>query len=98
MTSVMYQKHDEKSKRIAEIWKFKGDYVDVSPIDPFETKYEIIKDPERRAQFKIKIDTGDLQKELADKVATLARIKRVQGSMKEPKKEMKYFSGAYRTL
>ena len=90
--SVMYQKHDEKSKRIAEIWKFKGDYVDVSPIDPFETKYEIIKDPEKRAQFKIRLDTDEFKKKLADKVSTLARIKRIQESGEEAKQTVNNFS------
>ena len=89
--SVMYQKHDEKSKRIAEIWKFKGDYVDVSPIDPFETKYEIIKDPEKRAEFKIKLDTDDLKKKLADKVSALARIKRVQETQGEAKRDVEKY-------
>ena len=90
--SVMYQKHDEKSKRIGEIWKFKGDYVDVSPIDPFETKYEIIKDPEKRAEFKIKLDTDDLKKKLADKVSTLARIKRIQETQDKEKDTIKRYS------
>ena len=83
--SVMYQKHDEKSKRIGEIWKFKGDYVDVSPIDPFEAKYHIIKDPHKRAHFKIMMDTDSLKAELSDSQAVSARIKRIQDSLESSK-------------
>ena len=89
--SVMYQKHDEKSKRIGEIWKFKGDYVDVSPIDPFETKYEIIKDPEKRASFKMRLELDKLEKDKLEKEALAGRIQRLTNGIAENKTELKNF-------
>ena len=48
--SLMYQKYDEKSSRIDEIWSFKGDRSnDVSDIDPEMLKFDLIKDPAKKA-------------------------------------------------
>jgi hypothetical protein len=50
--SLMYQKHDEKSARINEIWSYKGDTsADVSDINPETLKFELIKDPAKKANF-----------------------------------------------
>ena len=81
--SVMYQKHDEKNKRISEVWKFKGDYLDVSPIDPFEAKYEIIKDPDKRAKFKIQLETDSLVNKAEDLKARIASLERIVNNKTE---------------
>jgi hypothetical protein len=48
--SFMYQKYDEKKSRIDEIWTYKGDTSnDVSDIDPEELKFDLIKDPAKKA-------------------------------------------------
>jgi hypothetical protein len=48
--SLMYQKYDEKKSRIDEIWSFKGDVSrDVSDINPEELKFDLIKDPKKKA-------------------------------------------------
>ncbi len=86
--SVMYQKHDEKSKRIAEIWNFKGDYVNVSPIDPFETKYALIKDPNKRAEFKMQLETDEMKVKAKELASQAARVERIQESYKEGKTQM----------
>ncbi len=88
--SVMYQKHDEKSRRISEIWNFKGDYMNVSPIDPFETKYEIIKDPAKRAKFKITQETEALRGQILDKQAEASRIQRIVDEHEDKKQEIEY--------
>jgi hypothetical protein len=50
--SLMYQKYDEKSSRINEIWNYKGDTSsDVSDIDPESLKFDLIKDPAKKAGF-----------------------------------------------
>ena len=48
--SFMYQKYDEKKSRIDEVWSYKGDTSrDVSDINPEELKFELIKDPAKKA-------------------------------------------------
>lgn len=49
--SGMYQKHDEKMSRFNALWDFDGDSIDVSDINPEELKFDLIKDPVRRAGF-----------------------------------------------
>jgi hypothetical protein len=50
--SLMYQKYDEKLSRINEIWRYKGDTSgDVSDIDPEVLKFDLIKDPAKKANL-----------------------------------------------
>jgi chromosome segregation ATPase len=49
----MYQKHSEKASRLDAIYSYKGDKLNVEDIDPEELKFALIKDPEKRAKFKI---------------------------------------------
>ncbi len=50
--ALMYQKYDEKSSRINEIWSYKGDKSgDVSDINPEELKFDLIKDPAKKANL-----------------------------------------------
>jgi hypothetical protein len=57
--SFMYQKFEEKASRINDIWNIRGkDSIDVSDINPADLKFDLIKDPEKRAKFEI-----DLKKE-----------------------------------
>jgi hypothetical protein len=50
--SLMYQKYDEKSSRIDEIWSYKGDVSnDVSDINPETLKFDLIKDPAKKANL-----------------------------------------------
>ncbi|MDR2702173.1 MAG: N-6 DNA methylase [Spirochaetaceae bacterium] len=50
--ALMYQKYDEKSSRINEIWSYKGDTSsDVSDINPEELKFDLIKDPAKKANL-----------------------------------------------
>jgi chromosome segregation ATPase len=57
--SFMYQKFEEKASRINDIWNIRGkDSIDVSEINPADLKFDLIKDPRKRAKFEI-----DLKKE-----------------------------------
>jgi uncharacterized protein YdcH (DUF465 family) len=50
--SLMYQKYDEKASRINEIWSFKGDISnDVSDVNPETLKFDLIKDPAKKANL-----------------------------------------------
>lgn len=60
--SLLYQKHDEKRSRINEIWTYKdGDSLNVEDINPEELKFELIKDPQKRAKLILEngIDTPE---------------------------------------
>ena len=63
--SLIFQKHDEKSNRINDIFSYKGDdALDVSSINPEELKFDLIKDPEKKADFIISQKTVEMKKEL----------------------------------
>jgi hypothetical protein len=50
--SLMFQKYDEKASRINELWTYTGDTSsDVSDINPEELKFDLIKDPAKKANF-----------------------------------------------
>jgi hypothetical protein len=50
--ALMYQKYDEKKSRIDEVWSYKGDIsADVSDVDPETLKFDLIKDPAKKAGF-----------------------------------------------
>lgn len=76
--SLIFQKHDEKSNRINDIFSYKGDdALDVSSINPEELKFDLIKDPERKADFIISQKTVELKKELTvvnARISTLNEI------------------------
>jgi hypothetical protein len=57
----MYQKHSEKAARLDAIYSYKGDMLNVEDIDPEELKFALIKDPEKRAKFKIDIETEEIE-------------------------------------
>ena len=76
--SLIFQKHDEKSNRINDIFSYKGDdALDVSSINPEELKFDLIKDPEKKADFIINQKTVDMKKELTvinTRISTLNEI------------------------
>ena len=62
--AMMYQKYDEKSSRLNALWSYKGDTLNVEDIDPEELKFELIKDPEKRANFRILQEKAGLESEI----------------------------------
>jgi len=94
--SLIYQKHDEKATRIDAIWNYRGDKINVEEINPQELKFDLIKDPEKKAEMVLEKDSILIKRELMiidDSrnliVETERRIKRVRESIKELDKEIK---------
>lgn len=48
---MLYQKYDEKTKRINNLFSYKDSSLQVSEINPEELKFDLIKDPEKRADL-----------------------------------------------
>ena len=61
--AMMYQKYDEKSSRLGALWSYKGDSLNVEDINPEELKFELIKDPQKRANMKILQQQSELKKQ-----------------------------------
>lgn len=62
--SLLFQKHDEKESRIDQLFKYKGNTLNVADLDPEKLKYELIKDPAVRAKMKIDDVAAVLKNEL----------------------------------
>ena len=62
--SLLYQKHDEKSSRISNLWSFKGNTLNVESINPESMKYELIKDPVKRAKIEIQQQVEELKNKI----------------------------------
>jgi len=106
--SVMYQKHDEKKSRFAEIHNFKGDKMDAGEIDYKDVKFDLIKDPEKKAQFRIELETERLNDQklekriLKDGIGNIAKqrdesineIPRLEEDIKEHDQKMEELKGA----
>ena len=63
--SLLYQKHDEKRSRINDLWTYKGNMLNVEDINPEELKFDLIKDPAKRAKLILSEETKDLKAKLA---------------------------------
>jgi hypothetical protein len=59
--SFMYQKHCEKAPRLGAIYSYKGDQLNGGDIDPEKLKFALIKDPEKRAKFKIGMEKEEVE-------------------------------------
>lgn len=62
--SVLYQKHDEKKSRIDDLWKYKGESLNIEDINPEELKFDLIKDPDKKAALILSESTKELKSEL----------------------------------
>lgn len=69
--SVLYQKHDEKISRINELWNYKGDTLNVEDIKPEDLKFDLIKDPNKKAKLILMEKTKDARSELSHIVLKL---------------------------
>ena len=74
--SVLLQKYDEKSSRIDSIFDYKeGQAMDVSEISPEELKFDLITDPEVKADFLIRREVSKIENELlsfSDRIKVLS--------------------------
>ena len=62
--SLLFQKHDEKESRIDQLFKYKGNTLNVTDLDPEKLKYELIKDSTVRAKMKIDDTAAVIKNEL----------------------------------
>ena len=62
--SLLFQKHDEKESRIDQLFKYKGNTLNVADLDPEKLKYELIKDSTVRAKMKIEDVAAVIKNEL----------------------------------
>ena len=62
--SLIYQKHDEKVSRIAALWSYRGDKLNVEEINPAELKFDLIKSAEMKAGLMIEEELLPLKKKL----------------------------------
>lgn len=63
--SVMYQKHDEKSSRLANVWSYnESESMSIGDIQPGDMKYDLIRDPEKRTNFRIGIEQEELDRRI----------------------------------
>lgn len=75
--ALMYQKHDEKSSRINALWSYKGDKLNIEDINPEELKFDLIKNPVKKADLIISERTIGLKTEevyLDGKLDTISTI------------------------
>jgi hypothetical protein len=86
--SFMYQKHSEKASRLDAIYSYKGDQLNVEDIDPEELKFALIKDPEKRAKFKIDMmkeevenKRGTVQAQVDILVKNVKRLKQAESTI-----------------
>ena len=76
--AMMYQKYDEKSSRPNALWSYKGDLLNVEDIDAEQLKFDLIKDPAKRAHLKVSKEIASLNSEkklLNHKIDSLYRLK-----------------------
>jgi hypothetical protein len=83
--AAMYQKHDEKSERFKALWSFKGDMLNVEDINPEELKFEIIKDPEKRAKFQMDLKTEELDNQVREKRIFIDTLNKYQSDLSNEK-------------
>ncbi|MDO4507213.1 MAG: SNF2-related protein [Spirochaetales bacterium] len=62
--SLIYQKHDEKATRIDAIFEYKGDKINVEEINPSELKFDLIRDPKKKAKVLLEKDALPIRREL----------------------------------
>ncbi|WP_461246360.1 helicase-related protein [Treponema sp. R6D11] len=87
--SFMYQKHDEKSKRIAAVFSYKGDTLNVEEINPEEAKFSLIKDPAKRAGMQIKQEIEVIKNQVLIAQATCDKIVENASRRREYQEEIK---------
>jgi hypothetical protein len=86
--SFMYQKHDEKSKRISAVFSYKGDTLNVEDINAEEVKFGLIKDPRKRADMQIKQEVEIIKNQVLLAQATCDKIVENASCYKELQEEI----------
>lgn len=82
--ALIYQKYDEKQTRIDELWKYKGDTLNVADIDPEELKFGLIKDPEKRADLQIVQEKETLESDVRQLGMQVDILRKIQNWRSTP--------------
>jgi len=89
--SLMLQKHDEKSSRIKDLWSYKGDKLNVEHIHPEELKFDLIKDPIKKADFLIEQRVSNFKRDISIINMKIKSIDEIIEKRKEYKEEAAYY-------
>jgi hypothetical protein len=89
--AAMYQKHDEKRQRFNALWSYKGDALNVEDINPEELKFELIKDPERRAKFMMDLKMEDIDTKKRDKRIFIDILNKYKNDLEVKENEKKSY-------
>lgn len=93
--SVLYQKHDEKRSRINELWTYKeNDSLNVEDINPEDLKFDLLKDPKKRA--KLILENGIEEKDKDGKITfKFEGTKVLQNELDNVNSRLKSFDEVY---
>ncbi|MBE7411396.1 MAG: DEAD/DEAH box helicase family protein [Leptospiraceae bacterium] len=87
--SKLYQKQGEKISRINDIFKNTGSSaIDVSDINPDELKYEIIKDPERKAKLVLQEESGKIRAKAKEAQSKAFAVQEILDDIEEVEKDL----------
>ena len=89
--AAMYQKHDEKKQRFDALWSYKGDALNVEDINPEELKFELIKDPERRAKFVMDMKIEDIDNQKRGKRIFIDRLNKFKSDYSENESKIRRY-------
>lgn len=94
----IFQKLDEKASRIASVFSYKGDSLDVSDIDFEGMKFDLITDPVLKVQAEFDFKNSQLKDAITVADAELAFIERRTQSMSEQQNNIDYYTKALEGL
>lgn len=83
----MFQKAEEKSSRINDIWSFQWKAFDLEEINPMEEKLALFTNPNRKAKVEIKIEERKIDKELNSIWQEVELYGRIIGKMRNDELE-----------
>jgi len=89
--SLIYQKHDEKVSRIDAVWSYRGDKLNVEEINPEDLKLDLIKNPEKKADYLIAVESAKVQDELNYVQEKLKMVSLASSKLKEIQREQYEF-------
>jgi len=88
----IFQKLEEKASRIANVFSYKGDNLDVSDIDFEGMKFELITDPVMRVEAKYQYDKAEVENKVAIAEADIAFLERRTKKIDELTQDIENYS------
>jgi hypothetical protein len=96
--SFMYQKHYEKSKRISAVFSYKGNTLNVEDVNPEELRFNLIKDPVKRAGLQIKQEAEEINNRALLAQATAKKIEDTYRAREELAENISEYTGGVNAL